>query len=296
MSTARRLQFSLKHLLAAPVVLAIILGAFGWLGLGWGLFVLITAVAILAGTYGAKTRSEKTAICTIWVMLVIFLPLAIPSPRSGAGRRATCQNNMRQIALALLAYQADHGCFPPPYIADDEGRPMHSWRVLILPYLERIDAYKQYRFDEPWNGPNNRKIGALRFNFFQCPSDIAANGASTATNYLAVVGPGTVWREEKSTSFDDIRDGVSETILLVEVANSGIQWSEPRDLHVNQMAPWINPRAGQGISSGHPGGVILTFADGHSEFIPNTLPPETLRALLSIDGGEQIDHSWWDSQ
>lgn len=62
------------------------------------------------------------------------------------------------------------------------------------------------------------------------------------------------------------------------------------------MAPSINPRAGQGISSSHPGGVILTFADGHQEFIPNTLPPETLRALLTIDGGEQIDHSWWDSQ
>lgn len=125
MSTARRLQFSLKHLLAAPVVLAIILGAFGWLGLGWGLFVLITAVAILAGTYGAKTRSEKTAICTIWVMLVIFLPLAIPSPRSGAERRGACQNNMKQIALALLMYESDHGRFPPPYIADNEGRPMH---------------------------------------------------------------------------------------------------------------------------------------------------------------------------
>ena len=42
---------------------------------------------------------------------------------------------MKQIGVALHNYHDAHGCFPPAYIADANGRPMHSWRILLLAFL-----------------------------------------------------------------------------------------------------------------------------------------------------------------
>ena len=74
-----------------------------------------------------------------------------------AGRRSICENNLRQIALALQNYHQANGCFPPAYVADKNGKPMHSSRMLILPYVGFDDLYKAYDFTEPWDGPNNKK-------------------------------------------------------------------------------------------------------------------------------------------
>ena len=80
-----------------------------------------------------------------------------------------CANNMKRIALALRNYHTAYGCFPPAYVADKNGRPMHSWRVLILPFLKEDPLYKQYKFSEPWDGPNNKKLIAVRVMFYTCP-------------------------------------------------------------------------------------------------------------------------------
>ena len=95
---------------------------------------------------------------------------------------------------------------------------------------------------------------------------------------------------ERSVKLRDIRDGSFNTIMIVEVANSGIHWMEPRDLQITKMAPTINPPTGQGISSNHPGGANVAFAEGHFEFLDaESLTPEQLQAMLSRDGGEEID-------
>lgn len=60
--------------------------------------------------------------------------------------------------MAVANYRSTFGGYPPAYIADCDGRPMHSWRVLILPFLEQQNLYAAYHFDEPWDGPNNRKL------------------------------------------------------------------------------------------------------------------------------------------
>src|SRR5262249_42952585 len=73
-------------------------------------------------------------------------------------RRSQCKNNLKQIGLAMFNYHDAYGCFPPAYIADADGRPMHSWRVLLLPFLDEAARYRKYRFDEPWDGPNNSEL------------------------------------------------------------------------------------------------------------------------------------------
>ena len=206
-----------------------------------------------------------------------------------ASRRSQCKNNLKVIGLALHNYHDKYGCFPPAYVADQHGRPMHSWRVLILPFIDQTPLYKTYHFDEPWDGPHNRQLADTILPIFNCPSDEHGGKAppSTTTDYLAIIGPETAWPEGRAMSFADFKDGTSNTLLVVEVANSGIHWMEPRDLHVLQMAPTINAKAGQGISSRHVGGAHVLIGDGSVRYVSDKTSGDALRAWLTASAGDQ---------
>lgn len=211
-----------------------------------------------------------------------------------AARRSQCKGDLFYLRFAFENYHEAYGCFPPAYVADANGRPMHSWRVLILPFIDQASLYSKYRFDEPWDGPNNRQLATRIANGdhspFHCQSDTSERGKRDPlmTSYLAVVGPGTAWQEGKCTKSSDIADDPEATLLLVEVADSGVHWMEPRDLHIGQMAPTVNPKAGQGISSRHPGGAHAATTGGHCRFLSDDLSAGTLHGLLTIRGGERI--------
>lgn len=230
------------------------------------------------------------------VAVMLWLPSLNHGPESG--RRSACKNNLKRIGLALHDYHAFYDSFPPAFIADKEGRPMHSWRVLILPQLGQLPLYDLYRFDEPWDGPNNRRLGDQILEVYCCPSedrprdparsqDPRWSNESTLTSYLAVIGPETAWPGAMSTSPSDLRDGASATILVVEVANSGIHWMEPRDLHILQMAPSVQAKEGQGISSRHNGGAHALFGDGGVRFVSESLSREQVHGVLTRNGGEK---------
>ncbi len=148
-------QFSLRTLLLLFVVLGSSLAVFG----AWGavVFVLVVGLAIYVHQVASFLSLVNLVLVVLCLMCLIGLLLpAVGSPRQ-AGRRSICENNLRQIALALQNYHQANGCFPPAYVADKNGKPMHSWRVLILPYVGFDDLYKAYDFTEPWDGPNNKK-------------------------------------------------------------------------------------------------------------------------------------------
>jgi hypothetical protein len=219
-------------------------------------------------------------------LFVIFLLL----PRVGSGPaapRTECKNHMVQLALAMQSYHEVYGCFPPAYIADKEGRPMHSWRVLLLPFLEFGDLYKEYTFDEPWNGPHNRELAALPIELFRCPSD---TGRKTDTSYFVVVGPRTIFPGASSIKIADIADGTSNTILIVETVESGINWLEPRDMSYEEALRGINPKTAWGISSRHEGVAQVALADGRVRFLPDKTPVDQLRLFLERDDGQTV--SW----
>ena len=231
-------------------------------------------------------------VAAICVVTIFFSFITFVRESREAARRSNCKGQIKQIGLALLNYRETHGRFPPPYFADENGRPIHSWRVLILPYLDRQGLYNEYRFDEPWDGPHNRQLANRlvhnNYSIWHCPSDEPATGQLDAamTSFVAVLGPETFWDDESGTA--DFSDPAEQTLMVVEVANSGIHWMEPRDLHVSQMASTINPSIGYGISSRHQKGVNVTMADDSVRFLSNDISENTLRALLTRDGHEEI--------
>ncbi len=212
-------------------------------------------------------------------------------------RAAQCRNNLKQLTLALWNYEEKYGSFPPVFVADGDGRPIYSWRVLLLPFLgdSRTDKlYERYRFDEPWDGPNNSQMHGELIEAFSCPSD-KGTYQSHWTSYLAVNGPGTIWRHDAATTFADITDGVAETLVFVEVANSGIHWLEPCDIPLGTLggaeATWppVGKRAEHrveqfwGHSDWHEYAVVV---DGVVLRIERSAAINDIRPLCAMNGRE----------
>jgi hypothetical protein len=198
---------------------------------------------------------------------------------------AACTENIKKIVLAMHAYHDTLGTFPPAYFADRTGRPVHSWRVLLLPFLGERSLYDKYRFDEPWDGPHNRELASQMPLVFRCPADA---GGTTGTSYLVVTGEGTVFPGARCRRISDVMDGPRNTILFVESTDSQIGWMEPRDLTYDQALGGINPRLGTGISSRHAGLAFVANVDGSIWMLPEGTSRDTLRKLLLCNDGEVI--------
>lgn len=253
------------------------------------IFVAVIAgiATILLHLFRRWMNSWAEATVALLIATVLFAVIA-PEPRHyGGARREQCGHNLKWIGLALHTYHDVYKTFPPAYVADDKGRPMHSWRVLILPFMDQQPLYDQYRFDEPWNGPNNRRLHRQIVHEYQCPGGPRerTRPGDTQTSYAVVVGPHTAFPDSRGIRLDEITDGMSNVIAVVEVKNSGIHWMEPRDLHVTQMAMQINSKRGQGISSEHPAGPQVVTADGMVRILSPETNSDLLRRLPGIDDG-----------
>ena len=165
---------------------------------------------------------------------------------------------------------------------------MHSWRVLILPFLERQDLYNAYNFAQPWDGPDNRKL-ADKIGTTYLRSGLESDQVRT-TSFVAVVGPETAWRGTEPVGYEDLPDGRNATLIVVEVPDGRFRWMEPRDLPFDTMSFRINDRSGHGPGS-KLGGARVVSADATVRDLPDDFDPKTLRAMLTAGGGEAIDTS-----
>lgn len=280
----RPLQFGLKTILAITAAFSLLFAAGSWFGEAgyFGFFVIVALGA--AFFYPRLSVVERIVICLIAAVSVALL---LPATQGTShGGRSRCASNLHTIGLALQNYNAIYGCFPPVCTTDEDGKPMHSWRVLILPLIEQVELYRRYDFNEPWNGPHNLKLAKQMPQVFRCFEDTATPG--TNTDYVAVVGPETIWQPDHGTTFREIEDGSSHTIAVIEASGAGINWMEPRDLPFAALAKGVNPKPGPGISSMHSGAVLAVFADGHTQSIDERIPLEKLKALFTKAGGEEI--------
>lgn len=226
---------------------------------------------------------------TVGVLISLVLP-AVQTARESA-RQSQCIGNLKQIGAAMHAYQDRYGCFPPAYLADVSGKPTHSWRVLILPFLGEHDLYARYHFDEPWNGPHNRTLAAAMPSVYRCPSHTAPG---TKTSYAMPVGPHAISGGPNGRRMSDVQDGPSSTILVAEAVGKDLLWLEPRDLDTAKMSFQIEatvtvpPGSSEEISSHHPGRVNVLLCDGSVRtLMAESTSPEQLEAMMTIDGDQK---------
>jgi hypothetical protein len=230
-------------------------------------------------------------VCLFVVMLSGLLLPAVNAPREPV-RRQQCRRNLRQIGLAMLSYQQKYGCFPPAFIPDKDGKPKHSWRVLILPFLEQENLYREYRFNEPWNGPHNKELAARMPEVYRCPSE--SSRGTSQTSYAMIVGPHAISDGPTPRKMSDIKDGLSNTIMVAECAGAGINWLEPRDLNAEKITKdgignLDSQKPPGGINSCHSGFANVLFCEGRVWAISGSVDEKVLRAILTIDGGESVD-------
>jgi len=183
--------------------------------------------------------------------------------RDDEAERMKCANNLKTLALAIHDYSGKNGDrLPPAYVLGNDGKPWHSWRVLILPYLNRGDLYEKYHFDEPWNGPHNIQLIDQMPDVFGCPADQERDLGKTS--YFAIVGSQTMWPGPRTPTYEEITtegDGTSNTFMILESTPTDVAWTEPRDITMQELFPNdddIGPR----FASRHDRVIQVVMGDG----------------------------------
>jgi type II secretory pathway pseudopilin PulG len=217
------------------------------------------------------------------ILVALLLP-AIQAAREAA-RRAQCSNNLRQIGFAMQQYRDKNGHYPPAYVADKNGKPMHSWRVLLLPYLGEQALYDQYDMNQPWDSPHNMALANRIPDVYRCPSD--STSSNSITCYAMLVGRNAFSDGPKGRKVQEFPDGLSSTIAVAENCGANIVWLEPRDLDADKMSFDFNAAGGE-ISSGHPAVVNVLFGDGRVQSLSKATDPDSAKGMSTIDGAEQV--------
>ena len=248
---------------------------------------------IILGTLGT--------LCTGLALLSVPGGMAV---RNQAAKQQS-RNNLKQISLALINYGDTYQRLPPAVVYDRDGRPLYSWRVLILPFIEEEQLYRQFHLDEPWDSPNNRPLLAQMPKVYAPPGTTIAE--PYATYYQVFDGPGAAFDSDKrkqglvpfnavppgpngpSTMVSGIvvafpasfADGTSNTFLVAE-AGEAVPWSKPADLPFDPNGPL--PKLG-GLFGGD---FNVALADGSTRLIPKKTDAQTIRACITIAGGEMV--------
>jgi hypothetical protein len=197
-----------------------------------------------------------------------------------ASRRMRSIDNLKQIGLAMHNYYDAHKHLPPPAIYSPDGKPLLSWRVILLPYLEQNALYKEFHLDEPWDSPHNLKLAqTLPVDFLSPKSKIKEPGR---TNYVLPVGPGTMFEGHEGKTFKEITDGISRTIMAVEVDDEhAVIWSKPDDLPYDPKEP------AKSLGGHFKDVFVALMGDGAVRVFPLSIPADDLRSWFSAAAGDK---------
>ncbi|CAN5624953.1 hypothetical protein BH23PLA1_BH23PLA1_15030 [soil metagenome] len=232
---------------------------------------------------GLVTGFIGTILVGLGVLIALLLP-AVQAAREAA-RRTQCISNLKKVGLAMHNFHDTQGHFPPQAITDEVGNPLLSWRVAILPFIERSDLYNRFHLDEPWDSPHNLSLLQEMPLIYACPSDSLQSLNSGLTSLQVLAGPGTLFEPgREGVKLREILDGTSNTLMVVESTDL-VEWTRPDDLDFVPRAFVAMP---PDLGSNHPGGYNVLMADGSVRFIKYSINPQTFQALSTRDGGEVI--------
>lgn len=224
------------------------------------------------------------------MMSNIFSALLLPACEAAieADKRLQCTRNLYRIHLAMMLYHHDHGTLPPAFSVDEHGKPLHSWRVLLLPYFgeEEKALHEKIRLDQPWDSEENAKLHKTVLAVYQCPFSVEQPGETTYSVIAAAPEDENIAYDAmpfntsgKGRSIHELGPESADRIFVFEI-DDPVCWMNPSsDLNVNDAAKGIKSTSGWGnpdakITSKHTGGLNVVDRSGCVEFISATLPDE----------------------
>jgi hypothetical protein len=248
---------------------------------------LILTVGLLAVLVGCKENNGQPGGDT-------NDPFAVFGKTRDASERQQSANNLKQIVIAMHNYESSFGHFPQAAIFDRmTGKPLLSWRVAILPFIEHEALYKQFKLDEPWDSTHNMALLSQMPKTYRLPKS-GANPNGTETHYRVFVtdppaksiyvapftlggGPGVLNNKRTLVSFVD---GTSNTILVTE-AEEGVPWTKPEGIPFDDKTL---PK----LPSFWEGRFHVAFGDGSVRLLPTSIDTRTFRALVGYQDGEAV--------
>ena len=217
-----------------------------------------------------------------------------------AESRTRCMEKLQRITLAMLKYEKDHGHLPPAFTEDENNRRLHSWRVLLLPYLGEQGLYDEIKLDEHWDSEHNSKLRSRCPTVYACPS--CTECKSEHTTYAVVIGKGLAFEGPVGRLLKDFGPDSDDLILVVE-RKEPANWLDPnREISMEKirfdeaggiinyqpMSTW-DPETGreipgQGypdrIGSPHPAGAQFGLRNGSVQFFSETHDEEMFEDQL----------------
>lgn len=221
----------------------------------------------------------------LWLTPVLLLSglFALPTPAADEPTKkelATSANNLKQIGIAFHGYGDTHDGKWADDTTDKDGRVLLSWRVLILPYIEQDQLYKQFKLGEPWDSDNNKKLIAKMPKIY---APVRGKAKEGETFYQRFVGKDAIWNEKGSDyKISTIPDGTSNTALVVE-AGDPVIWTKPTDLPFREKAPL--PKLG-GLFDGE---FHLLFCDGSVMRCKKDFDADEMKKVIMPADGNVVD-------
>ncbi|CAN5165334.1 hypothetical protein BH11PLA2_BH11PLA2_43020 [soil metagenome] len=217
------------------------------------------------------------------VALGLLLP-AVQKVRMAAGTSQS-QNNMKMIGLSMHNFESAYGKLPSAAICDKAGKPLLSWRVHILPYIEQDALYKQFKLDEPWDSPNNKPLIAKMPKAYSDPRVPLKEGE---TIYKVFTGKEALFETNSGRKFSQVTDGLSNTIMAVE-GGEPVIWTKPDDIVFDSTKDLPKLELPGGLKD-----INVLMADGSVRRINlDKVSAATLKIAIGINDGMVLPGDWY---
>jgi hypothetical protein len=238
-----------------------------------------------------RSYCKKYLLFMLIICLLILLLISVNSCsfyNDIIGARITtksdvCRRHIRQLSMAISVYVDVYGAYPPPVTFDKEGNAMHSWRALILPY---VDETLQYDYSVSWDHPNNIPLHNKMPREFRCPCESDGHKAHCESSY------DMIFDFEKRDRV--VRKGSNKNLLLVEVFNTGVNWLQPVSVDIddiskgvkpfNDLIPSLRPGSKHPIAENDNNRYFFSVTDhGQLLILSTDISPELLKILAERD-------------